>query len=209
MSNQSVNKKGFVLHENGQVLIVDGKPVVYSPGAFCLIWRALPNGDREIMCVRAQNKPVYGENSVLKGKWGLPGGGIDFPNEDEMFAAIREVREEVNVVLRPDKMIYLGKFGKWNPWYLFSYKYPGKPPKVIKQSSEIKSCTFFKLSEILFKQNYFQEIFYPAQWKNIGWWILYECLKMDKPWRGKGLENPWDHPVLASLRRGEVCYPNF
>lgn len=31
------------------------------------------------MCVRAQNKPVYGENSVLKGKWGLPGGGIDFP----------------------------------------------------------------------------------------------------------------------------------
>jgi 8-oxo-dGTP pyrophosphatase MutT (NUDIX family) len=185
-------QKGFVLCENGDTVLKDGKPVIYSPGSFGILF----NPHDDTILVVKDKRP--------QGKWGLPGGAVEFPDETPKEAASREIFEEL--AIRAFSPFFVGMFGKWQPVYLFAFaEWSSKEKKfslegVLPQEEEISEWKMMQIIDILWNSDALKEEFYPAQWKMIGWWLAYRYRFLDKKNFPlfKQIENPWEE--VASLK---------
>ena len=89
-----------------------------------------------------------------KGKWGIPGGFIN-GGENAPEALSREIKEELNITIMPNKFTYLGSFSEKYPYKGINYKlvntyYTTKLTKKIniKLSEEASEYDFLNLNEI-------------------------------------------------------------
>jgi 8-oxo-dGTP pyrophosphatase MutT (NUDIX family) len=203
-------QKGFVLCEHGKPVLKEGKPIIYSPGSFGIIF----NPHDDTILVVKDKRP--------HGKWGLPGGAIEFPEETPKEAASREIFEEL--AIRAYSPFFVGMFGKWQPVYLFAFaEWSSKEKKfslegVSPQQEEISEWKMMQIIDILRNKDALKEEFYPAQWKMIGWWLAYRYGFLDKKSYPlfKQIENPWEEILplrdfsteeerLLSFYRASAC----
>lgn len=203
--NTIPQQKSFVLCEDGTPLLKDGKPVIYSPGSFGILF----NPQNDTLLVVKDRRP--------QGKWGLPGGAIEFPDETPKDAASREISEELSI--KAYSPFFVGMFGKWQPVYLFAFTEWSSGGKkfslggVLPQQEEISEWKMMQIIDILRNKDSLKEGFYPAQWKMIGWWLAYRYGFLDKKSYPlfKQIEDPWEEvPSLKNFGETEdqllLCY---
>lgn len=77
-----------------------------------------------------------------KGPWGLPKGIID-GDEDAKEAAIREMKEELDLELDDDKLLYLGKFSYLPVKDLEIFAYEVTEETLEKMVNECKCISYF------------------------------------------------------------------
>lgn len=92
-------------------------------------------------------------NEKTKGKWELPGGKVE-PNETNKEAAIREIKEETNIEIDPDKLITIDKMvPEYKNNKLCNYfAYSVDPKEEVKVGSDARKLKWFdieKLPEVL------------------------------------------------------------
>lgn len=105
----------------------------------------LENSQHELLII----KPTY------RNIWGLPGGVID-AGETPLAAAIREVKEEVDVVVAPEELRFtaasLRQHGAKQPTYQFTYHATIDDERfaaIALQASEIGSYRFIGKDDVL------------------------------------------------------------
>ena len=111
---------------------------------FWLTWPALRLRlrftTRTRVLIRCGNEILVVKNWLGSGKWGLPGGGVK-TNEDPLTTALREVKEELNVVLKPSSCKKVGIFEYKSSGLSFVYSLYKvnltKKPDVKRQKMEI------------------------------------------------------------------------
>lgn len=130
----------------------------------------------------------------------FPGGGIEIGTETPEDAAIRECFEEI--AAKVSKCTFIGQFETYEPVHLFKAEewttqngYSGQAGEV-SEISVIDVRDFYQPGTRLS----WQEQFYPAQWKMLGWYLLYKNkdsgiqFPVFKLWS----EDPWE--ILDSLQ---------
>lgn len=68
-----------------------------------LLWIYLQKGKRTRVVIIAEGKVLVVKGWLSDGSWSLPGGGLHY-KEDPIVGAIREVREETGLILKPDQL---------------------------------------------------------------------------------------------------------
>ena len=73
------------------------------------LWRAILKGsDRCYVALIYDKKVILVKNWMARDTWRLPGGGVK-GNETYEQAVVREVKEELRIVLNPSKLVLLGE----------------------------------------------------------------------------------------------------
>jgi ADP-ribose pyrophosphatase YjhB (NUDIX family) len=109
------------------------------------------NSTRAYVIVRVGDEILLTKNWLgFQKKWRLPGGGV-LGGEQPIFAAQRELKEEVGLLLHEQNLIALQEQpfrSKFNyDYYLFTLTLPEKPVLEI-DNKEILSAEFMALSEL-------------------------------------------------------------
>lgn len=92
------------------------------------------------------------KNWLGAGSWALPGGGIE-SDESPAEAAMREIKEELGVVIEPGALRALGQYssreksGLRTKYFLFAVELLEKPELVIK-TDEIVDCDWVPLTDL-------------------------------------------------------------
>lgn len=98
--------------------------------AWPLLFVYLLRGERTRVIIRCGKEVLVVRGWLGSGRWILPGGGMH-AGEDAVAGAIREVREETSLVLRPEQMRYVGVFnagrGLRFRYHLFATELVEKP----------------------------------------------------------------------------------
>ena len=125
----------------------------------CLLeWYQNPIPGVSIVFLDSQNRLLLAKRAFDpgKGKWGLVGGFVD-PSETFSQAAVRETKEEINLSIDPDRLIYLrSDFDTYNykGWHSntvsISYLYTLSKDEVIniKPMDDVSETVFFKSEDI-------------------------------------------------------------
>lgn len=93
------------------------------PVALCLFNRKTIQGDLEVWVQRREDDGPY--HGLLE----FPGGGIE-SDETPLYAAVREVEEEVGIKINPDEGKYMGIYaneGKNKTVLLYVFLFPDQP----------------------------------------------------------------------------------
>ncbi len=72
-----------------------------------LVWFVIRRTTRTRILLRTDNKVLVTKGWLGTGKWSLPGGGMH-RGEKPVYAVLRELREETNVLLQNADLRYLG-----------------------------------------------------------------------------------------------------
>lgn len=114
----------------------------------------LHNSRRVRVLVVSGDNVLLQRSSFGRQKWSLPGGGIG-KNENPFHAAIRELKEEVGVVVEEDSLECIGEarlpvHKRWPMLDLIFYKVelPRRQTPVITRRHEILEAGWFKLSNL-------------------------------------------------------------
>lgn len=114
------------------------------------------HGSRRVrVVIIAEGQILLQQTSVGSQKWSLPGGGVE-KHENDKAAAVREVAEEVGLVIESDQLVYLGedyrhetggRFPRFTRVYLSVALSEIKKP-TITRPLEILEAKWFPLSDI-------------------------------------------------------------
>jgi 8-oxo-dGTP pyrophosphatase MutT (NUDIX family) len=100
----------------------------------------------EVLLIRDSTRYGYDDRS-----WSLPGGGIGRSEEDSV-AAVREVREELGIVLEPDTLTHLGEriITSEGISYLAQYYVVDiiRKPQLQLDSREVSGAAWYRLNEV-------------------------------------------------------------
>lgn len=94
---------------------------------------------------------LRGNNVPAPNHWGSIGGKSE-NNETPIQTAIRETREETNIILDPQNLILFDKFEESNGFVYWTFLYPCDPDIILKQfcpTDEIVDLKFMDIDKIL------------------------------------------------------------
>ncbi len=120
--------------------------------AWPVIWAVLRFGGRRAkVIIVAEGKVLMVRGWLGNGAWGLPGGGLH-RGEDPQRGAIREVREETSLLLKPNQLTLLEEatatsHGLRARYIYFKAVLPKTAP-VRKQRLEITDIAWFDVSDL-------------------------------------------------------------
>ena len=119
------------------------------------IYLLMHRSRRSRVVIRHGGEVLLIKSNFGEQKWGLPGGGIKRSETPEQ-SAVREVREEVGIVLEPQKLAFLAEhrsgFGPLNWPYVdlifYSYELASKPKSLRLQAFEVSEYRWLKQSQL-------------------------------------------------------------
>ena len=167
----------------------DGTTMQFKPSAY--------------MVIEYCESLVFVQDCRTPARLQFTGGGVEIGTETPLEAAIREADEEIGAVVSTCR--FVGQFETYEPVHLFkavewttrsATKGFHKQPGEVSDIRMIDKQILFDISE----RDRYQPLFYRAQWKMLGWYLL-SCSQVSniqppvfKLWS----EDPW--LILDSLR---------
>ena len=102
-----------------------------------VLWVYFRRGERTRVLVRCGDEVLLVKSWLGDGRWILPGGGLH-RGEDPRSGAVRELREETGISLRPDRLQPLGKNiyrdkGFHFPCHYFVVELHERPPLILQR----------------------------------------------------------------------------
>lgn len=136
-----------------KMFLAIGARVIYLLG-YPIFGFYLHNSRRTRVLIRYKNEILLHRSYAGNQKWSLPGGGIH-KNENPFHAAIREVEEEVGIVLSEDQMKCIGEdrlpIDRLWPRYavvFYAVIFQDKPDVIIKRPLEVIEAAWFSIDKL-------------------------------------------------------------
>lgn len=133
-----------LFHKLGTVLFWLAWPIIHISVRLQSRTRVLVVHNQEVLVVM---------DLIGPGRWSLPGGGIH-RGESAVDGAVRELREETGVVVRPSELHYKGRLQTTNDEkHRYSYDYftleLRSKPAITRQKSELRDLQWMPYQQLL------------------------------------------------------------
>ncbi|MEN9852156.1 MAG: hypothetical protein RI996_99 [Candidatus Parcubacteria bacterium] len=126
------------------------------------------------MAVEHKGKIIFVRDCREHARLQFPGGGINIGMEPPKDAAIRECFEETGVIV--SVCVFIGQFETYESVYLFRALKWDIVGDFVGQVGEVSEMVSISIKDFLQPEvrSSWRDQFYPAQWKMLGWYLLYK-----------------------------------